>query len=635
MAPHCSSSSKWRAASVAVLVSIVLAARAQNPAVVQAEFVNSGARSVVLWFLTDDDAVEVAQLAPGEAAALDTFEGHTFRWTESANPSLVLMHTTIRADVFEYEYFEETLDSERDGPYALPPGVTITQVRSEGLDAMASCTGFCQERKGGECLAACDAGNICECDDGLGEEDGLWAKSFCDRKWATRLCVCEQPTAGEDEEAKRMCGYDRDEETTNPNHLPSTTERLFEAVSFELSTQQPDVHEDRAIKAAERCHSPEIDARSEDGREIIARALDLLRECGVVAIRGALNRTFVEDYRDDVSRFVHALHNGADSADGSTSKNEASYLNSLSSQAADAAGEPRRWNMLLPLSFASWDLLFSPMLRAVLTSPRILGAAHVLHSLGTALSEGGAATGSWHVDSPPLFGAGGGEGHSVAPFAITVLVPLLNLSKSHGPTEFCLGSSHLSGLHQRPRLKEAEENCDPPLRRWAPELGLGDVCLFDYKVLHRGGANTSPQMRTLLYYTFSRPWYSDWVNWDTATLGEDDANPRAFAPPYTDVRAGTPAEALTLVEQARLGRLVGRARVARPYAVPGDTDEGSASADEAATRLEDLPFLVPRQSSRLDLQTRRDAYRGVVQARQRYVTCDASAIYTSSFLVER
>ena len=56
----------------------------------------------------------------------------------------------------------------------------------------------------------------------------------------------------------------------------------------------------------------------------------------------------------------------------------------------------------------------------------------------------------------------------------------------------------------RAQRSEGAGACDPPLRAWRPTLRMGDVALFDYRALHRGGANASPQLRTLLYLTFAR-----------------------------------------------------------------------------------------------------------------------------------
>ena len=50
-------------------------------------------------------------------------------------------------------------------------------------------------------------------------------------------------------------------------------------------------------------------------------------------------------------------------------------------------------------------------------------------------------------------GGGGALGNDLAPFAVTLLAPLLDLTPAHGPTEFCLGSAHLSGVEARAKRR--------------------------------------------------------------------------------------------------------------------------------------------------------------------------------------
>mmetsp|Transcript_29576 Transcript_29576/g.91451 ORF Transcript_29576/g.91451 Transcript_29576/m.91451 type:complete len:200 (-) Transcript_29576:99-698(-) len=45
--------------------------------------------------------------------------------------------------------------------------------------------------------------------------------------------------------------------------------------------------------------------------------------------------------------------------------------------------------------------------------------------------------------------------------------------------------------------------------RRSDELRLGDVVLFDYQIVHRGGANPSKDHRALIYATYARSWYGD------------------------------------------------------------------------------------------------------------------------------
>jgi hypothetical protein len=43
--------------------------------------------------------------------------------------------------------------------------------------------------------------------------------------------------------------------------------------------------------------------------------------------------------------------------------------------------------------------------------------------------------------------------------------------------------------------------------------------MFDYRILHRGLANDSPDPRPIAYFTYARPWFRDATNYpDTSIL---------------------------------------------------------------------------------------------------------------------
>ena len=48
----------------------------------------------------------------------------------------------------------------------------------------------------------------------------------------------------------------------------------------------------------------------------------------------------------------------------------------------------------------------------------------------------------------------------------------------------------------------------------------GDAVMFDYRVLHRGGANSSTRQRPLLYFTYARPWFTDATNYSAVSLDD-------------------------------------------------------------------------------------------------------------------
>ena len=75
--------------------------------------------------------------------------------------------------------------------------------------------------------------------------------------------------------------------------------------------------------------------------------------------------------------------------------------------------------------------------------------------------------------------------------AINVFVPLVDLLIESGPTEFCLGS-HILG----------HENFDEKFVE-IPTVQAGTPVIFDYRLGHRGLANSSPTCRPIVYCTYA------------------------------------------------------------------------------------------------------------------------------------
>ncbi|MDR3492568.1 MAG: phytanoyl-CoA dioxygenase family protein [Gammaproteobacteria bacterium] len=86
---------------------------------------------------------------------------------------------------------------------------------------------------------------------------------------------------------------------------------------------------------------------------------------------------------------------------------------------------------------------------------------------------------------------------NLPPYYFTVLMPLVEITKLNGPTEFIKGS------HKKMIAKENTE------RLYAPLLSPGDVVIFDGRTLHRGSANQSQDERLVAYITFVAKWYHD------------------------------------------------------------------------------------------------------------------------------
>ena len=99
-----------------------------------------------------------------------------------------------------------------------------------------------------------------------------------------------------------------------------------------------------------------------------------------------------------------------------------------------------------------------------------------------------------------------------------VFIPLLDVPLEMGPTEFRPGG-HLLTRNLGPMMLAAK--CRKTLRApvW-PSLELGDVVIFDYRVLHRGKANTTNTYRNVLVLTFCEPWFEDVLNFPKRSMME-------------------------------------------------------------------------------------------------------------------
>lgn len=88
------------------------------------------------------------------------------------------------------------------------------------------------------------------------------------------------------------------------------------------------------------------------------------------------------------------------------------------------------------------------------------------------------------------------------PCGIVMSIPLIDLDESTGLTEFFAGS-------HRQLLGSQAYPAGSGLR---PQLKLGDVSFWDYRLVHSGTPNTSSRRRPLITLVYTRPWYIDTLN---------------------------------------------------------------------------------------------------------------------------
>lgn len=175
---------------------------------------------------------------------------------------------------------------------------------------------------------------------------------------------------------------------------------------------------------------------------------------------------------------------------------------------------PGRWDVPIALDafgLKNEDLSWWPLVAAV------LGDDAESSFCGVVSSEPGSPAQFWHADSP----------HETADHrdahALNVMVALHELPLAMGPTE-CARGSHVLTNHLFNRSLVASEliyqhalttpeslvagtDHEPP-ERFSREMRAGSCLVFDDRLLHRGLANQSEQMRHLCYFAYRRKGYT-------------------------------------------------------------------------------------------------------------------------------
>lgn len=176
----------------------------------------------------------------------------------------------------------------------------------------------------------------------------------------------------------------------------------------------------------------------------------------------------------------------------------------------DIAG---RYAAVLPFEGPFLDPRFyaNPALRGVLSG--LLGEDYRISSLETVIALPGAYRQHQHIDAPIRFdrSVGGrkriyqGDLSDLPPYAVTLCVPLCDVTEENGPTAIWRGS-HRAALRARPP-GERELARRYPVEHMTGSFGRS--FLFDYRTFHGGQPNLTSQPRPVLMFVFTRPWFRD------------------------------------------------------------------------------------------------------------------------------
>ena len=137
-------------------------------------------------------------------------------------------------------------------------------------------------------------------------------------------------------------------------------------------------------------------------------------------------------------------------------------------------------------------LYANPILSRILGA--LLGKDFLIDSYTCVVADIGAGDQHFHRDHSPLFVDG--EPDNLPPHAVTVVVPLVDLSEQTGTTKLF------------PRTHRGTEPGGSEL----PYIPRGSCFVMDYRLWHHGTANNSGARRPVLYIVYARSWFIDMLN---------------------------------------------------------------------------------------------------------------------------
>lgn len=161
-------------------------------------------------------------------------------------------------------------------------------------------------------------------------------------------------------------------------------------------------------------------------------------------------------------------------------------------------------------AFAEPDIYAAPRIMPVVES--LLGKDCVLQSVGVVCAFPGAKMQHIHRDHPSLFAEAGGLNAFLPPFALHVVIPLVDLNADTGTTALWEGSHRRRTAHADNRQADEASLNEPGVVLPWPKMG--DSYFMDFRLKHAGTANTSSIPRPILYLVYSRRWFQDRPNYE-------------------------------------------------------------------------------------------------------------------------
>ena len=151
-------------------------------------------------------------------------------------------------------------------------------------------------------------------------------------------------------------------------------------------------------------------------------------------------------------------------------------------------------SVMLSGPFLDPALFANPILMGILG--QFLGEGLLIDSFTCVVALPAAGEQKMHRDVPVLFPERPEIGWQAAAYAVTVAIPLVDLTPETGTTR----------LFPRTHRGAEPEASELPFAR------RGDCFLMDVRLQHQGTPNVSGSARPMLYIVYSRPWFTDMEN---------------------------------------------------------------------------------------------------------------------------
>lgn len=140
----------------------------------------------------------------------------------------------------------------------------------------------------------------------------------------------------------------------------------------------------------------------------------------------------------------------------------------------------------------------------------LLGGDCIIQSIGTVCAYPGSAMQHVHRDHPHLFAEAGGLNAFFPPYALHVVVPLVDLDETTGTTALWEGSHRVkSGRDDQGWSKQELAQLEGAVLTYPK---MGDCYFMDFRLRHAGTPNLSGFPRPILYLVYSRHWFQDRKN---------------------------------------------------------------------------------------------------------------------------